>query len=275
MELQVKQIEVMKTMKVATPNNSFATTLQDLIEYPNSGILSKILLKDNNNQCSLLCLAAGTEINEHTSTRNAIITIVEGRGNLNLEGKDIALAPGVFVFMPANAPHALQARENLAFILTLSEQLPKKPKISQQAIAIIKSTAPVLKQQGKTITTRMYEIMFDKYPEVKAQFDMSAQANGTQPAKLANAVYSYATHIDNLEGLKAIVDKIAHRHVQTHVLPEQYPLVGECLLEAIKDVLGDLATSEVMTAWTEAYQILAEIFISREQEINRTTGNCH
>jgi nitric oxide dioxygenase len=260
-------------MTIATPNNSFTTTLQDLIEYPTSGILSKVLLKDNNTQHSLFCLAAGTEIDEHTSTRNAIITVVEGKGNLNLEGKDIALAPGVFVFMPANAPHALQARDNLAFVLTLSEHLPAKKEISQQTIEIVKSTAPILKQHGKKITTRMYEIMFDRYPEVKAQFDMSAQANGTQPAKLATAVYSYATHIDNLEALKAMVDKIAHRHVATHVLPEQYPIVGKCLLQAIKDVLGNAATQEVMTAWTEAYQALAKIFITQERKIYQTVSN--
>ena len=257
-------------MTVTTSNNSFTATLQDLIEYPTSGILSKVLLKDNNSQYSLFCLAAGTEIDEHTSTRNAVITVVEGTGNFNLEGKDIALAPGVFVFMPANAPHAVQAKENLAFVLALSEQSVKKQKISPKNIDIVKSTAPLLKQHGKTITSRMYEIMFDKYPEVKAQFDISAQANGTQPAKLATAVYSYATHIDDLEALKGMVDKIAHRHVKTHVLPEQYPIVGECLLQAIKEVLGDAATEEVMNAWTEAYQALAEIFINREQQIYQT-----
>jgi nitric oxide dioxygenase len=122
--------------------------------------------------------------------------------------------------------------------------------ISQQTIDIVKSTVPILKQHGQKITIRMYEIMFHNYPEVKAQFDMSAQANNSQPAKLAAAVYSYANNIDNLEALKTMVDKIAHRHVKTQVLPEQYPLVGECLLQAIQDILGDTATEEVMTAWT-------------------------
>ena len=251
----------------ATDNNAFATNLQDLIEYPTSGILNKVLFKDNNIQYSFFCLAAGTEIEEHISTRNAFISVVEGKGNLNLAGKDIALAPGVLVFLPANAPHAVQTQENLAFTLALSEQFSSKKVISQQTINIVKSTAPILKQHGQKITTRMYEVMFHKYPEVKAQFDMSAQTNGTQPAKLATAVYSYATHIDDLEALKAMVDKIAHRHVQTHVLPEQYPIVGECLLQAIKDVLGDAATEEVVAAWAEAYQALAEIFINREQQI--------
>lgn len=64
-----------------------------------------------------------------------------------------------------------------------------------------------------------------------------------------------------------MVDKIAHRHVQTHMLPEQYPIVGECLLQAINDVLRDAATEEVMSAWTEAYQALAGVFINREQQI--------
>lgn len=254
----------------ASSQNYFAVSLQALIEYPKSGIFSKVLFKDNHSQYSLFCLAARTKIDEHTSTRNAVITVVEGSGNINLEGKDIALAPGVFIFIPANVPHAVQAQENLAFVLVFSEHSSLKEEMSQQSIDIVKSTAPILKQHGQKITTRMYEIMFHNYPEVKAQFDMFGQANNTQPAKLATAVYSYATHIDDLESLKALVDKIAHRHVKTQVLPEQYPIVGECLLQAIKDVLGDAATEEVMTAWTQAYQKLAEVFINREQQIYQT-----
>lgn len=143
--------------------------------------------------------------------------------------------------------------------------------INQQEINIVKSTAPIIKQHGQQITTRMYEIMFQNHPEVKAQFDISAQKNGTQPAKLATAVYSYATHIDDLGALKVMVDKIAHRHVKTHVLPEQYPIVGECLLQAIQEILGDTATEEIIAAWSKAYQVLADIFINREQQIYQTT----
>ncbi|MGK7923357.1 MAG: globin domain-containing protein [Trichodesmium sp.] len=144
--------------------------------------------------------------------------------------------------------------------------------VSQKTIDIVKSTTPILKKEGKQITTRMYEIMFQKHPEVKSQFNMSAQADGSQPAKLATAVYAYATHIDNLPALKSAVEKIAHRHVQTHVQPEQYPIVGECMLQAMQDVLGEDATPEVIGAWKEAYQVLAEIFIHREYEIYEEEG---
>ena len=98
------------------------TTLQlkDHLTYPESGVLSKVIWKDEVCQYSLFCLAANTEISEHTSTRNATVQVVEGTGSLTLNGETIALAPGVFIFMAANAPHALTAAANLAFVLTLS-----------------------------------------------------------------------------------------------------------------------------------------------------------
>ncbi|GAB4384421.1 MAG: cupin domain-containing protein [Elainellaceae cyanobacterium] len=94
--------------------------LREQIEYPEAGVLSKVLLKTPTCQYSLFCLAAGTEISEHTSTRDATVQVLAGKGTLVLEGKAIVLEPSVFVFMPANAPHALQTEENLAFLLTLS-----------------------------------------------------------------------------------------------------------------------------------------------------------
>lgn len=107
--------------ELTSSKQSFNTPLQEIIEYPESGILSKVIVKDQNCQHTLFCLGEGTDLEEHTSTRNATITVIEGNGQLTLEGRDITLQPGVFVFMPANAPHALKATSNLAFLLTLSE----------------------------------------------------------------------------------------------------------------------------------------------------------
>jgi nitric oxide dioxygenase len=106
---------------IAPSNRCFNSNFTELIEYPQDGVLSKVLLKDDNCQYTLFCLAAETDISEHTSSRNASIVVLEGRGILTLEGKDIQLEPGVFVFMTAHAPHALKAQDNLAFLLTLSE----------------------------------------------------------------------------------------------------------------------------------------------------------
>lgn len=95
----------------------------DVIEYPQTGVKSKILLEDGNCRYMLMSLAVGMHIAEHASPRNATVNVIEGQGVLTLEGKEIVLESGVFVFIPANARHAVKAQINLAFLLTLSEQI--------------------------------------------------------------------------------------------------------------------------------------------------------
>ncbi len=103
---------------------SLTLNLNEQIEYPTGGVLSKVIAKTSNCQYTLFCLAAGTDISEHTSAKNATVQVLEGRGIFTLEGTEIALEPGVFILMPAHAPHALKAQENLAFLLTLSDSIP-------------------------------------------------------------------------------------------------------------------------------------------------------
>lgn len=142
--------------------------------------------------------------------------------------------------------------------------------VSQRTIEIVKATAPILKEKGEEITRRMYHIAFAERPDYKRGFEntwMQHLDGGEQAHKLAAAVYAYATHIDRLDDLATAVDHIAHRHVETRILPEQYPLIGEKLLQAIKDVLQDVATDEVIAAWAEAYEALSNIFIQKEKAI--------
>jgi len=139
----------------------------------------------------------------------------------------------------------------------------RKP-LSAETKAIVKSTAPALQQHGLAITTRMYERLFTD-PDVKAMFDQAAQESGEQPKRLAGAILAYAQNIDKLEALTAPVMCMAARHVETGVKAEHYPLVANALLPAIRDVLGDAATDEVLGAWGEAYWALADILIGKEE----------
>jgi len=95
----------------------------DVIEYSQAGVKRKVLLEDGNCRYLLMSLAAGTNIAEHTANRNATVNVIEGQGVLTLEDQEIVLESGVFAFIPANSRHALKAVTNLAFLLTLSEQV--------------------------------------------------------------------------------------------------------------------------------------------------------
>lgn len=139
--------------------------------------------------------------------------------------------------------------------------------LSDQSIAIIKSTVPVLEVHGQAITTSFYRSMFAAHPELLNLFNHANQKQGRQQTALANVVYAAAQHIDRLEALLPAVRQIAHKHRSLGVTADQYPIVGRHLLGAIKDVLGGAATDEILQAWAEAYGVIADVFIGVEAEM--------
>ncbi len=139
--------------------------------------------------------------------------------------------------------------------------------LAEKTIHIVKSTAPVLEVKGTEITTHFYKTMFEGHPELLHIFNHANQQKGRQQMALANTVTAAAKYIDQLEVLLPVVRQIAHKHRSLAIKAEHYPIVGKFLLKAIKDVLGEAATEEILQAWAEAYGAIADIFIQVEAEM--------
>lgn len=145
--------------------------------------------------------------------------------------------------------------------------------LTPQQRAIVKSTVPLLESGGEALTTHFYNILLAEHPEVRPFFNQAHQANGDQPRALANGVLMYARHIDRLEELGGLVAQIINKHVSLQIEPAHYPIVGGCLLRAIREVLGaEIATDEVLAAWGAAYGQLADILIGAEEKIYADTA---
>ncbi|WJP98503.1 globin domain-containing protein [Macrococcus bovicus] len=136
--------------------------------------------------------------------------------------------------------------------------------LSQETREIIKATVPVLEQHGTEITSVFYAHMFEEHPELLNVFNKTNQKLGRQQTALAQTVLAAAKHIDHLEAIIPNVNQIAHKHRALEIKPEHYPIVGENLIYAIKKVLGEAATPEIINAWTEAYGVIADVFIQME-----------
>lgn len=139
--------------------------------------------------------------------------------------------------------------------------------LSDQTIALVKATVPALEAHGLDIVHEMYSRMFQN-PNIRDLFNQSHHGDaGSQPRALTGAILAYASNIDNLSALVPAVERIAQKHVGLQILPEHYPYVADALLGAIKAILGDAATDEILQAWGEAYWFLANILIAREGRI--------
>jgi len=93
--------------------------ITELISYTKDGIISKELVREEHLNVTLFCMSKGSEMTEHTSTKEGTIQVIEGKGTFSLEGEDIVMKPGILIRMDKNAKHSLKAEEDTTFILSL------------------------------------------------------------------------------------------------------------------------------------------------------------
>ena len=115
--------------------------------------------------------------------------------------------------------------------------------------------------------------MFTAHPELLNIFNRTNQKNGTQPFAVANTIYLAIENIDHLDILSPQLLLIAHKHRASTVLPEHYPIVGKYLLVAIDEFLGGMGDTNILNAWSVAYNILARMLIDAEKQLYDELGD--
>lgn len=139
--------------------------------------------------------------------------------------------------------------------------------LTDKHIEIIKSTIPLLENAGSALTAHFYQRLFSHNPELQDIFNMSNQQNGRQQVALFEAIAAYAKNIENLTALTTAVERIAQKHTSFNIQADHYAIVGHHLIETLRELATKAFTPEVEEAWTNAYQVLAGIFINREKEL--------
>ena len=130
---------------------------------------------------------------------------------------------------------------------------------------LIAATAPAVADHLDAITQRFYPLMFERYPQVKPLFNQAHQQDGGQPRALAGAVLAYVGLRQDPQQARGVLATVVSKHVSLGIQPDQYPIVGECLMAAIGEVLGEAVTPEVAAAWSGLYEELAGLLIELEE----------
>jgi quercetin dioxygenase-like cupin family protein len=94
-------------------------SFNESVEYSEGGIVSKTVLKKQTGNISLFSFDKGEALSEHTAPFDAMIQVVDGRGEIIIDGKSYFLEAGQVIIMPANIPHAVKAVERFKMVLTM------------------------------------------------------------------------------------------------------------------------------------------------------------
>jgi hemoglobin-like flavoprotein len=114
-----------------------------------------------------------------------------------------------------------------------------------------------LRPQGDAMVDQFYSLLFSRHPEIRAMFaktDMEAQRK-----KFFDTLDEIVLHLEQPDRTLSDLLLLGNSHVDYGVKPEQYAIVCECLLEAMKRSSGKTWTAELEAAWRDAYATVADI----------------
>lgn len=98
---------------------SKAISLSEQVDYLPGQIVSKTLSQNKALSLTLFAFDQGEEISSHESNGDAMITALDGTGEITIAGEKFTLKAGETIIMPAQKPHAVFAPERFKMILTV------------------------------------------------------------------------------------------------------------------------------------------------------------
>ena len=96
-----------------------AKPLGELLEYQDSSIVSRVLLKNNGGTVTLFAFDLGEGLSEHTAPFEALVLVVDGDAEVEIAGKPYSVGTGETITLPANIPHAVKAATRFKMLLTM------------------------------------------------------------------------------------------------------------------------------------------------------------
>ena len=91
----------------------------DSVTYADDSIVSKILLRNEMGNVTLFAFDKGEMLSEHTAPFDAIVQVLDGSVEIEIDHKPHVLVTGESIIMPANIPHAVTALEKFKMLLIM------------------------------------------------------------------------------------------------------------------------------------------------------------
>lgn len=94
----------------------------DLVAYQANAIVSKQIIKKPTGNVTLFAFDAGESLSEHTAPFDALVEVVEGAAEIKIGGRMFEVPAGRMLLLPANIPHAVNAKQRFKMVLTMVKE---------------------------------------------------------------------------------------------------------------------------------------------------------
>jgi len=94
-------------------------SLNKAIEYSKGSVVSKTIIEKKTGTITLFAFDESQNLSEHTAPFDALVLVIEGEGEIIINKRPHILKSGQMIIMPANIPHAVNAKKKFKMLLTM------------------------------------------------------------------------------------------------------------------------------------------------------------
>ena len=131
--------------------------------------------------------------------------------------------------------------------------------MTDQQKLLVQQTFRDISLESESTAALFYKRLFELAPEVRPLFKGDLREQGIKLMQTLSFVVSSLNHLDSIS---ANIKSLGERHHKYGVQPQYYGFVGEAMLWAFEQTLGQKFTPQVKESWEEVYTNLAVAMLS-------------
>ncbi len=93
--------------------------LEEMVSYQEGQVVSRTIAQLPTVSITLFALYKGEGISSHTAPGDAMVQVLDGEAEITIGDEVLTVKAGETVIMPADIPHALEAKEAFKMLLTV------------------------------------------------------------------------------------------------------------------------------------------------------------
>ena len=134
--------------------------------------------------------------------------------------------------------------------------------MTPEQVAIVQRTAAAVAQDGDRFARTFYDHLFERRPSARCLFPEDLEL---QRSRLLEEIMRLVHAAADLPSFLERARELGRRHQGYGVRSEDYPAVGDALVEAVADVTSDQWDAEAEAAWRRVYVLISEAMLEGAQ----------
>jgi quercetin dioxygenase-like cupin family protein len=94
-------------------------SLKQSVEYAEGAVVSKIVTRNQAGNVTLFAFDSNQNLSEHAAPYDALVQVIEGEAIIRINKIDHLVSEGEIIIMPADIPHAVDAKTRFKMLLTM------------------------------------------------------------------------------------------------------------------------------------------------------------